>query len=366
MDCYWFYIMLSFALSMTSGFVIIPHIVSFCLKRKLYDMPNERKIHHNAIPRLGGVAFIPCMFAAFLVSLYVFKCVTDNMPLSISLWTCSFLVGLFMIYAVGVVDDIIGLGAPVKFAVQIAAASLLPMCKLYINDMYGFLGIGEVPFWIGAPLTVLVIVFINNAINLIDGIDGLAGGLSLISLTGFLACFGREHVWTYCILIAGLMGVLVAYIYFNVWGSVEKRRKIFMGDSGSLTLGFILGFLVVKFAMNSTAVMPYRSDGLLLAYTLLIVPCFDVVRVVLVRLRIGQPLFQADKRHIHHKLLRAGMSQHRALATILALQLLFVAVNTALSGVADITFIVALDIAVYAAFHLVLDAVLRREGRNVL
>ena len=366
MDCYWIYVALSFVLSIVSGFLVMPRIVDFCLKRKLYDMPNERKIHHFAIPRLGGVAFVPCMFVAFLVSIYVFKCVTTDMPIGISMWTCSFLVSMFMIYTVGLVDDVIGLGAPVKFFVQIVAASLLPICNLYINDLYGFCGIHSIPFWIGAPLTVFVIVFIDNALNLIDGIDGLAGGLALISLTGFLVCFSREHVWTYCVLIAGLMGVLCAYIYFNVWGSVEKGRKIFMGDSGSLTLGFVLGFLVVKFAMNSSlpdapTTVPFRGDGLLLAYTLLIVPCFDVVRVVLVRLRVGQPLFQADKRHIHHKLLRVGLSQHKALVVILLFQMFFVVLNTLLNGMVDITLIVALDIFFYMGFHLVLDAKLRKK-----
>ena len=87
MDFHWLYIILTFVLSLLSGFIITPHIVDFCLKRKLYDLPNERKVHHNAIPRLGGVAFLPCMFLAFLLSLYVFKYTTDNLPFGISLWT---------------------------------------------------------------------------------------------------------------------------------------------------------------------------------------------------------------------------------------------------------------------------------------
>ena len=365
MDCYLIYIILAFVLSMLSGFLFIPFIIDFCLKRKLYDMPNERKVHHHAIPRLGGVSFIPCMFLAFLLSIYVYNCVTDKVAVGISMWTSSFLASLFMIYVVGVIDDIIGLGPKTKFIVQILAASLLPLCNLYINDLYGFCGMHAVPFAIGAPLTVFIIVFINNAINLIDGIDGLSGGLSLISLSGFLYCFGREQVWTYCVLIAGLMGVLCAYLYFNIWGKVEKRRKLFMGDSGSLTLGFILGFLFVKFAMNSTAVMPYRGDSLMIAYTLLIVPCFDVVRVVLVRLRVGQPLFKADKRHIHHKLLRCGLSQHCALVTILLLQLLFVVVNFMLNGLVQVTCIVAIDIAMYTMFNLALDAIIKRKEAQV-
>ena len=171
MDFHWLYIILSFVLSLLSGFIITPHIVDFCLKRKLYDLPNERKVHHNAIPRLGGVAFLPCMFLAFLLSLYVFKYTTDNLPFGISLWTGAFLVSLFVIYLIGLIDDVIGLGAPIKFTAQIIAASILPICNLYINNLYGFMGIHKVPFIVGAPLTVFVIVFINNAINLIDGIE---------------------------------------------------------------------------------------------------------------------------------------------------------------------------------------------------
>lgn len=364
MDCYWLYVGLAFVLSLLSGFVVTPHILDFCLKRKLYDLPNARKVHHFAVPRLGGIAFIPCMFFAFLVSIYVFNCVNDKLPVGISLWTCTFVVSLFMIYVVGLIDDVVGLGAPVKFLVQIIAASLLPICNLYINDLHGFLGIHEIPFWLGAPLTVFVMVFIDNAMNLIDGIDGLASGLALMALAVFLACFGRNHVWTYCVLIAGLMGVLCSYFYFNVFGSAERGRKIFMGDSGSLTLGFILGFLVVKLMMNSPRLMPAEGYELMLAYTMLIVPCFDVVRVVIVRLRLGQPLFKADKRHIHHKLLRCGLSQHGTLVVILLLQAFFVFINMLMWCPLGMTGMVVVDILAYVAFHLTLDHVARRKAES--
>ena len=173
--------------------------------------------------------------------------------------------------------------------------------------------------------------------------------------------YAQQGLNSYCIIIAGMAGVLIPYLYFNLFGKAEKNRKIFMGDSGSLTLGFVLGFLAVKFSMNSTGVMAYRSDGLLLAYTLLIVPCFDVVRVILVRLRVGQPLFKADKRHIHHKLLRMGLSQHRALVVILSLQLLFVLLNTMMSGAVDITIIVLIDIAMFMAFHFAVNVAIKKH-----
>lgn len=355
MDSHWIYVMLSFIISAIGGLVITPRVMSFCMKRKLYDMPNARKVHHCAVPRLGGIIFMPCMLISFFMTLLAFSNITGRMYVGISLWTCTFVVSLAIIYIVGAVDDIIGLGPKTKFAAQIIAASLLPASRLYINNLYGFCGIYDIPFWIGAPLTVFLIVFVDNAMNLIDGIDGLSGGLALMSLAGFLVCFGRASVWAYCILIAGLMGVILSYLYFNIFGKAEDGRKIFMGDSGSLTLGFILGFLAVKYSMDGIGTLPRHSDGLLLSYTLLIVPCFDVVRVVLSRMRDHQPLFKADKRHIHHKLLRTGMSQHKALAVILALQLCFVLLNVALVQRVQITILVVIDIAAFTIFNIAVN-----------
>lgn len=359
---YLFFTILAFVLSMICGFIVIPSILNFCYKRELYDIPEARKVHTQAVPRLGGVAFLPSMLLAFVVSIFVVASVTGREQVTLSLWSFIFIISLFMIYVVGIIDDVVRLGAKTKFAVQIVAATLLPISGLYINNLYGFCGITEIPFWVGAPLTVFVIVFIDNAINLIDGIDGLAGGLALMSLLGFLVCFAREGVWSYCVLISGLMGVLAAYLYFNLWGKAERNRKIFMGDTGSLTLGFILGFLVVKFAMNNTHVMPYRSDSLLLSYTLLIVPCFDVVRVIITRLRDRQPLFKADKRHIHHKLLKCGLTQHRTLIVILCFALFFDAINLTLYPLVPVTFIVAIDIIIYVGFHLGLDRIIKKRA----
>lgn len=360
------YILISFVAFVCSaviGFLMIPRIVNFCIRKKLYDIPNERKVHKNPIPRLGGISFMPSMLLAFFLAIVVLDKVTGEDPITISLWTCSFFVSLMLIYSVGTIDDLIGLGARAKFAVQIAAATLMPISRLYINNLYGFLGYHEIPFWIGAPLTVFIIVFIDNAINLIDGIDGLAGGLAFMALAGFLACFLREGLVTYCVLIAGLMGVLVPYLYFNIFGDPKKNRKIFMGDSGSLTLGFILGFLFVKFAMHNPNVMTYHKDGLILSITMLIVPMFDVVRVVIMRLRKRRPLFDADKNHIHHKLMRAGLSQHKALITILVLALAFAVVNFAMVFFLEInfTYVLVADILLFfAANYMVNRAILHR------
>lgn len=203
-------------------------------------------------------------------------------------------------------------------------------------------------------------MFINNAINLIDGIDGLAASLSILALSGFLYGYLSLQLYIYSILIAGLLGVLVAYFYFNVFGKTEHNRKIFMGDSGSLSLGFILGFLFVKYIMVTPA-MPYSPEHLIFAYSLLIIPVFDVARVILHRLRHHRPLFQAYKNHIHHKLMCAGLSMHQSLTAIVTLTLLFLLVNTILYPYVHITWTILVDIVLYTLFHLLLNTYTARH-----
>ena len=326
-------LLIIFALIASSacGFFFIPGILSFCKEKGLYDIPNPRKIHNiNNVPRLGGISFVPSMLVAFLIALMVFDQMMGKNHLIISLWTCSFVVSILLIYGIGIIDDLIGLNAPIKFAVQILAAGLIPFSGLYINNLYGLCGIEEIPFWIGCPLTIFVMVFITNAINLIDGIDGLCSGLSFLALGVFLISFLREGMYLYCILIAGVMGVLIPYFYFNVFGDASKNRKIFMGDSGSLSLGFMLAFLFVK----------YRTLH-------------------------HKPIFSADKNHIHHKLLRAGLNQHQALIVILVLALCFIVLNISLFFFTDITLIIAIDVVCYILFHQVLNQRLKAQGQDV-
>lgn len=354
--------LLAFVLSTICGFVFIPQIMNFCMRKKLFDIPNARKVHKNAIPRLGGVSFLPSMVIATFIALAVLSYSYRGGKIEINTWTLSFSIGLVMVYSVGIIDDLIGLSAWPKFVVQIIAAILIPVSNLYINNFYGFCGITDIPFYIGIPITVFVLVFIMNAMNLIDGIDGLSGSLSLIALIGFFYCFYRENLTVYCVLIAGLSGVLVAFLYFNIWGSEDKNRKIFMGDSGSLTLGYILGLLLVKFSMNNPRVMPYRRDSMLLAMSLLMVPTFDVVRVIIVRMAHHKPIFQADKNHIHHKLMRAGLTQHQALLVIDALAIFFVVFNILLFGEIQVTWIIVLDVVIFLLFHYVVDYFIKRNG----
>ena len=362
MSTYTLISLFAFAISAICGFIMIPQILSFCKKRKLYDTPDARKIHKNAVPRLGGVSFMPSMLIATVVALLAWIYTSKGNKIGVSPWSIFFGVGITVIYITGVLDDIFGVRAKKKLLMQIIVASLLPMSYLYINNLYGFLGIYEIPPLVGAVLTVGVLVFIMNSINLIDGIDGLSASLTLIALCGLFYIFQREQIWIYCILIAGLMGVLIPFLYHNIWGKQEKNQKIFMGDSGSLTLGYILGVLLIKFCMYNPHVMPYQKGATLLSVTLLLVPTFDVFRVIIVRILHRKPIFRADKNHIHHKLMRAGMTQHQALISIIALSLIFIIINLSLFNQLLVTWIIAIDIIIYIAFQYTLDIFIRRKG----
>ena len=364
MNIYLLYIIGSFVVSMVCGFLIIPQIIAYCKKKNLYDLPNARKVHKCGVPRLGGICFLPCMFLASVIAMFVFNGSSDTNKISLSLWSVCFFVSLLLIYGIGLIDDFIGLEAKTKFIVQLLAASLFPMSDLYINNLYGFCGIYSIPFYIGAPLTVFVIVFIDNAMNLIDGIDGLSSGLSLMALSGFLYYFLRDGLWVYSILVAGLMGVLLAFMFYNIFGTAGKN-KIFMGDSGSLTIGFILGFLFVKFSMDNPNVLPFRRDSMLLAYTLLIVPVYDVCRVIIVRMLHHRPIFGADKNHIHHKLMRTSLSQHQTLLVILSMSVFYVVVNNVMSMFCNITVIVGCDILLWYLIQLTINHYIRKNKKEV-
>ena len=431
------FIILTFLISAVIARILIPRILLISLRKKLFDIPDDRKIHKRAIPRLGGVSFFPttlfafCLVYAFrlldgnsistlyasylLPELLLFACgmtllyltgIADDLvgvryrqkfaiqifcaclfPLSglwindlyglfgihelsayvgtldgdsISTLYASYLLpelllfacGMTLLYLTGIADDLVGVRYRQKFAIQIFCACLFPLSGLWINDLYGLFGIHELSAYVGIPFTVLTVVFITNAINLIDGIDGLASGLSSVALLVFTFLFISKGLWSYAMLSAGTFGVLVPFFYYNVFGSVERARKIFMGDTGSLTLGYTLSFLAIKYSQHNTDIMPYTEGAFLIAFSTMIIPAFDVVRVVLVRIREGHSPFEPDKNHIHHKLLAIGLSPRRAMLSLLSMSCAFSAANILFVPYINNTVLLIADIVIWVGLNL--------------
>lgn len=355
------FIIVAFAISAFTARLIIPRILLISLRKKLFDMPGERKVHKRAIPRLGGVSFFPTILLSCCFVL-AFRTLTGYSisPLQATyvLPECLFLAcGMTLLYLTGIADDLVGVRYRQKFIVQIICASLFPIAGLWINDLYGLFGIHQLPLWLGMPFTVLTIVFITNAINLIDGIDGLASGLSSVALLVLGILFMEKELWMYSMLAFSTFGVLIPFFYYNVFGSAERARKIFMGDTGSLTLGYILSFLAIKYSQNNPAVIPYTEGAFIIAFSTLLIPAFDVIRVVIVRLRNGKSPFEPDKNHIHHKFLAMGFTPRKAMLTILLISCTFSAVNILLMPWVSNTLMLIGDIIIWIILNLWWDRI---------
>ena len=364
------YIIISaFVSAVILGRIIIPNILIISLRKRLFDVPDERKVHKRPIPRLGGVTFFPVI----LFSLCVFTAVrlmTGHGPADTSTTdlVCEFLFltgGLTLLYIVGIADDLIGVRYRKKFLVQIISAAMFPLSGLYINNFYGLFGIYLIPAEVGIPLTMLLVVFITNAINLIDGIDGLASGLSMVALLVFGVLFVHFHMWSYAMLAFVTVGVIIPFFSYNVFGSADLGRKIFMGDTGSLTLGYILSFFVIKYCMyEPDMLLTMKTSPVLVSFSVLMVPCLDVIRVVLRRVRNKRSLFMPDKTHIHHKFLAMGFSPRRALVTIQLMSACFCAFTIVAILYMNNTLVFVIDVVVWTLLNLWFDHVINRKMKN--
>ncbi len=354
-----------FLISLFITGLIIPNILLIAFRKNLFDDVNERKIHQGKVPRLGGIAFVPAIIFsfAFVVGLALLPQTSDFMPemtisqeRALSFGVC----GLMLLYLVGVADDLIGVLYRAKFVVQIIVACFLILGGVWINNLHGFCGVEHWPDVCGAMLTMLVCVFFVNAINLIDGIDGLASGLSSVALIfyGFFFAFSGD-IYNAMLSFATL-AALNQFFYYNVFGSTAKRKKIFMGDTGALCIGFILTYLSVTMArMESFSFID--ANPIVCAFAPMLVPCLDVVRVFFNRIRNGVSPFQPDKTHIHHKLLNLGMSTPRAMVSILLISVAFVALNVLLSPYVNSAILLVADVIIWLAYSRFLTIRIRRK-----
>ena len=320
-------VFIAFVLAFFIGQSIVLKLYKFSYRRRLFDPVDERKIHEGHIPRLGGMAFLPtqcCIFILVIVVLRHFEIIyVDYQLLSQFL---LLILGLGLLFITGLIDDLVGIYYKWKFAAQFVAALLLPISGLWINNLDGLLGITVIPDWIGIMLTVLVVVFIINAFNLIDGLDGLCSGLTILACTVLGTLFFRHESWLPVIFSFITVGALTPFFYYNVYGKTKRKRRIFMGDTGSMTLGLTLAFLVIRYtAGDSSDSNP--GGNLLIAFTVVLVPLLDVIRVICIRILKRKPLFLPDNHHIHHYLVALGISRRKALFSILLMALGFVVFN---------------------------------------
>ena len=352
------FLLFGFFLSILFGMVIIPRILVISHKKRLYDIPDIRKVHTTPVPRLGGLSFFPViLMSMFLViGFRLYTGSEDLSGLSFNvLYEYLFLfVGMTLLYLMGVCDDLVGVGYRYKFAVQIVAALLLILSGNWFDSLGGLFGIYSVPFWIGIPFTIFIVVYVTNAINLIDGIDGLASGLCCISLSvlsvAFFAC--RQPVYA---LLA------MPFWCYNVFGNANRGHKLFMGDAGSLTLGYVISFLIIHMSVSNEVSLSMSNPYMVVAFSTVVVPLLDVIRVVFHRLRERKNPFLPDKNHFHHKLLRTGMRVRMVMVCIISVSAFFIVLNGLLAWSVNITYLFLLNLFCWSILHMGLNGLIKRN-----
>lgn len=281
-----------------SAFIVtllaIPPIISLVKKYQLYDMPGDRKEHMSPIPTMGGIAVV----AGMMMALFLW------FPFSNGVAQICFFFSIAILFGLGILDDLKDLSAKYKFIVQVGLASLIALSGIRITSFDGLFGITELSVSAQYTFTILAIVGITNAFNLIDGIDGLAGGLgfmSLVMLGLFLTMSGDSNT---ALVAFALAGAIFAFLYFNF-----NPAKIFMGDTGSLVLGFVIAVLCIRLMqVNVFVASPVLSHSPVFVLGIVFIPVFDTLRVFALRIWKGKSPFVADKIHIHHLLTNQGFS----------------------------------------------------------
>ncbi len=315
-------LVLGFVLSFLICFFSIPTIIKISRRKNLMDEPGIRSSHLRKIPNLGGIAIFysigicASVFAYELFDLYKFL-----------------FASMIILLYVGVMDDIVVMRAYKKLLVQVLVSVLIVVgSDIRIRNLFGVFGVYELNYFLSVIFSVVTFIILINAFNLIDGIDGLAGGYSVICSALFGISYFRLGAYNYplVILSAVIIGAVLAFLYYNL--SNYRSVKIFMGDTGSMLLGFLLAFTAVCFIdifidKNIPGVPRYHLQSApVIAVAILILPIVDTLNVILIRLSLKKSPFEADKNHIHHRVLKLGVTHRRATFYILCYYLFVVAI----------------------------------------
>ena len=292
------------------SYLVIPRIISIVRTKNLMDKPNQRSSHKEKTPTMGGVAF----FASLLSSLYFLQ-VYDSHKLGLSL-----VIGLLILFYIGIKDDLVGVSPRTKIIGQMLSfIFVMDSNELSITSLNGFLGFYELPLWISYFLGIFIIISIVNAYNLIDGINGSASMVGIMIFSIFSYIFYQTKDYYFVLLSISSIGCLSAFLRYNI----SKKNSIFMGDTGSLLIGFVIGVCTLRF-LNlpierlSMANINYYNK-FVLVFIILYIPFVDTMRVFLIRILKHRSPFFADRNHIHHIMIDYMKLSHIQASLLLAL-----------------------------------------------
>jgi len=317
-------ILLFIATSFLITFLIFPIYIKILKKKDFLDDPGGRKIHTAKTPAMGGLP----IFVGFGISLLLWS----NLEI---LREVKYVIGsVSLMFLIGFRDDLINLKAFQKLFGQIAAALIVvAVCDIRLNSLYGLFGFHEIPLWLSYALSTFTIIVITNAYNLIDGIDGLAGSIGLIASLFFGIWFYLNGSIGLSSISLALAGALIAFLNFN-WAP----SKIFMGDTGSLFIGFFLSIAAIAFIDQNSTLSNSEfvfMGGIGTAIAILIIPLADTLRVFIKRIARGKSPMHPDRTHTHHILLRLGCNHAQATGILVTVNVIFVLLVLVLKSLSD-------------------------------
>ena len=318
-------------------FLMFPVFIKFFKRRNFLDDPGGRKIHTARTPAMGGLP----IFIGFCIAILIWA------PFEVLRETKYVLSALSIMFIIGFRDDLINLRAFQKLFGQIAAALIIvTVCDIRLMSLYGLFGIGEIPIALSYILSVFTIIVITNAYNLIDGIDGLAGSVGVIASIFFGTWFFLNDQNSFALISFAFAGGLLAFLNFN-WAP----SKIFMGDTGSLLIGFFLSIVTIKFIDTNSMLEPSEfvfGGSIGTAMAVLILPLADTARVFVKRVAKGKSPMHPDRTHFHHILLRLGCNHAQSTGILVTVNIVFVLLALVLKDFSDAVVIPALLVTVFA------------------
>ena len=336
-------------ISFIIGFLGMPVIVRIAKAKGFVVRPNKRMSHTGEVPNIGGLNI--CFSYMLTYLLFEYNSLDQNQ---------FFLIGMFAIMAIGFIDDVLVLTPMAKlFGETLAGIALIGFADIRITHLHGLLGITEIGIIPSYLISLFILIAIINAVNLIDGIDGLASGLGILYCLFFAVYFGLAGELSWSIGSICMIGALAVFFIYNVFGS---REKIFMGDSGSL----LLGYLLTAFVFNAYHEVPewlHMNAAPAVAICVLTVPIFDTIRVSLTRIKKHKSPFQPDKNHIHHLLLRTGLNHIQTTCVLLSVSLLFVGLGI-LGRNWNMWVLAITDFAIATCLTIVLWRIINRKMAN--
>lgn len=311
----------SVVLSCALVIISIPPIVRIVKAKKLYDIPDQRKVHKTVIPTMGGIAiFIGISISTLLL--------TTGYPIMNERIVFA---AMILLLFIGIKDDIMLISPASKFSIQsLAAVALVVVGDYRITNLHGILGVTEISYAASISISILMIIVFINAYNLIDGVDGLAAGLGILGSTFFGIWFFLNGYTFLAILSLSLAGSLLGFLRYNLFG---KRYKIFMGDTGSLLVGLLIVVQVIEFVeLNMNTGLPFNINGSpSVALAFVIIPVTDTMRVFSLRIFKGISPFFPDKNHVHHCLLRIYNRHYKVTLALLFLNAMIIGITLLLS-----------------------------------